>query len=115
MAKRHRQSNRKRRNETMVGLVLVAHAEHAKHQHETEEELDAETLQRQQVGRQPGVADVGHILGQQSVQGSRTSNRATALDDDVQNGAHDGDVAGGQHSACNSRIQVTATNVANRL
>lgn len=80
MSERHRQADRKRRNEPVVWLVLVAHTKHAEHQQEAEEELNAQSLGWQHTIGQLRVANVGELVGQQGVQGGRAGHGAAALD-----------------------------------
>lgn len=116
VAQRHGETDGQRGHEPRVRFVLIAHAKHAQHQDETEEELDAQSLHVLDVLLEAGVSQAILVrFRQQSLEGGRPGNGSGTLRDHVQSGAYEAHLAGSEQTGGDRWVDVTAADVANGL
>lgn len=97
-------------------FIWIAHTEHGEDENEAEEEFNAKALQRQEFGGERGVTQPTLIrLGQQCFQRGRSGCGATALGNDVEDGAHKAHFASDQKGNGNSGIDVAAAHMTDSL
>lgn len=116
MAQRYGETDGQRGHESGVRFVLIAHAKHAQHQDETEEELDAQSLHVLDVFLESGVSQAVLVrFRQESLEGGRSGNGSGTLRNHVQSGAYEAHLAGSEQTGGDRWVDVTAADVANGL